>query len=284
MTTRIATLTLGAALLLSGCSSLKRNNAESFGSGNSIPLYPVTTTGKAATDIDGRWYIESVGDITLRAFEDTDWPYLEFVPSEARFYGHDGCNIINGSYRIQSGRQLELSHVATTQKLCEGDTLAYPIARALDLARSFSTANGADGSRILSLHNSSNRTVMTLRSSDIDFLNGPWQVVAVNGKGINVPDARLVFDVASSTVSGNAGCNRLHGELTRNPQVASSVQFSNLATTRMTCPDIETESALLIALEEVSHARSNGKDSVELLDVAGKAVVKLTKLSKSDLQ
>lgn len=284
MTKTIATLTLGTALLLSGCSSLKRNNAESFDSSNAIPLYPVTTTGKAATGIDGRWYIKTVGNITLRAFEDNDWPYLEFVPTEARFYGHDGCNIINGSYRIQPGQLLALSEVATTMKMCEGDTLAYPIARALDQVHSFSTTNSADGSRILSLHNSSNHTVMTLRSSDIDFLNGPWQVVAVNGKDINVPDARLVFDVAASSVTGNAGCNRLNGELTRNPQVAASVQFSNLATTRMMCPDIETESALLIALEEVTHARPHGKDSAELLDAAGKTVVKLSKLTKSDLQ
>ncbi|MCM1309515.1 MAG: META domain-containing protein [Bacteroides sp.] len=272
---------LGIGLMLSGCSALKRNNFESFNSGDAIPLYPITTTGKPAKSLDGRWYIKSVGTITLRHFEDEEWPYIEFIPTEARFYGHDGCNIINGTYRIPSGQTLQLSNVATTMKMCEGDTLAYPIAKALNDVSSFSTSNGADGSRILNLYNAANHTVMTLRSSDIDFLNGPWQVVAINGHAINVADARLVFDVDSNTVTGNAGCNRLSGKLTRNPQTSAAVQFSDLATTRMTCPDIETESALLIALEEVTHARHH-KDSVELLDAAGKAVVKLTKLNKTD--
>lgn len=277
----LITSTLGVALLLSGCSSLKKNNSDSFHSGDAIPLYPVTTTGKSATGLDGRWYIKTIGTITLRHFEDAEWPYLEFVPAEARFYGHDGCNIINGSYRLPAGNDLELSEIATTMKLCPADTLAYPIANTLNNTRSFTTGNGPDGSHTLNLLSSNGKTLMTLRSSDIDFLNGPWQVVAINGHDINVPDARLIFDVAANTITGNAGCNRLSGELTRNPQISASVQFSNLATTRMTCPDIETESALLIALEEVTHARHN-KEYVELLDNANKVVIKLQKLTKSD--
>lgn len=271
----------GLILTLSGCSSLKKNNAESFNSGDAIPLYPVTTTGSASTSLEGRWYIKTVGSITLRSIEDNDWPYINFVAAEARFYGHDGCNLINGSYRIESGQHIELSDVATTMKLCQGDTLAYPIANALNETRAFSTSDGSDGSRTLILYNSRNRAVMTLCSSDIDFLNGPWQVIAVDGKEVSAADARLIFDVDANTVSGNAGCNRLKGELTRNPQVSASVQFSNLSTTRMTCPDIETETALLIALEEVARARNDG-DTVELLNDSGHTVIKLSKLSKSD--
>lgn len=281
MTRKLLTLTTGVALMLSGCSSLKKNNAGSFNSGDAIPLYPVTTTGKSATAIDGRWYITSVGSMKLHQLEDNEWPYLEFVPAEARFYGRDGCNIINGSYRIDGSQGLTLSEIATSMKLCANDTLAYPIANALNTTRSFSTSAGADGSRTLSLYNARNKAVMTLRSSDIDFINGPWQVVAINGKEVNVADARLVFDLATNTVTGNAGCNRLNGELTRNPALSASIQISNLATTRMMCPDIETESALLIALEEVTHARHQ-KDAVELLDAANHVVIRLQKLTKSD--
>lgn len=277
----LLTILLGLGLVLSGCSSLKKDNAESFHSGDAIPLYPVTTTGTTSTGIDGRWYIKTVGSITLRHYEDNEWPYLAFVSSEARFYGHDGCNVINGSYRLPSGNALELSNIATTMKLCEGDTLAYPIATALNATHSFSTTNGADGSRTLSLMDAANKVVMTLHSSDIDFLNGAWQVIAINDVPINVPDARLIFDVDANTLTGNAGCNRLRGELTRNPNVSAAVQFSNLSTTRMTCPYIETESALLVALEEVTHAR-RAKNTIELLDADNKPVIKLAKLTKED--
>jgi len=283
--TSISILTLAVVLGLSGCSLFKKSNPGGFDSGDAIPLYPVNSSGgKVDTSLGGHWYIRTVGSITLRSIEDDEWPYLEFAPAESRFYGKDGCNLINGSYKEGAGRTLELSNVATTMMLCEGDTLAYPIARALEATRGFSISRSGDGSTVLSLLNSSDATVMTLSKSDIDFLNGPWQVVAVNGHEINVEDAKLVFDIGAGSVTGNAGCNRLRGDIARNPQVSSSVQFSGLATTRMTCPDIQTESALLIALEEVVSARCGSRNTVDLLDASGRSVVKLSRLSRSDLQ
>lgn len=271
-----------AIIALGSCSALKRNNAESFDSGDSMPLYPVTTSTKIARTLDGHWYIKTVGSIKLSDIEDEDWPFLEFVAAEGRFYGNDGCNIINGSYRLGAAQALTLSDVATTMKLCPGDTLAYPIANALAQTASYSITAGRDGASILNLHDGNNHTLMTLRKSDIDFLNGPWQVVGVNGKSVDMPDAKLVFDVNSGRVSGCAGCNRLMGEIARNPQVSSSVQLSNLATTRMMCPDIQLESALLIALEEVVSARKAKNGHVDLLDSSGQTVVSLQKLSRKD--
>lgn len=270
-------------IALGSCSALKRDNAAAFNSGDSVPLYPVATSPKTDTSIGGHWYIRSVGSITLTDFEDEEWPFVEFVPAEARFYGNNGCNLLNGSYRLGQAQELTLSNVATTMRLCQGDSLAFPIGNALEQTASYSIANGPDGSTILSLHNDKNLTVMTLRKSDIDFLNGPWQVVAVNGKAVDMPDAKLVFDINSGRISGCAGCNRLNGEITRNPQVSSSIQLSNLATTRMTCPDIQLESNLLIALEEVASVRKGKNDTAEMLDPSGHAVVKLKKLSRQDL-
>lgn len=273
---------LGVAAAFSGCSLWNKTNRETANTGDAMPLYPVTTVPHVDTSLDGHWYVNSVGTITLHGIEDEEWPYLTFVDTEARFYGNDGCNIINGSYHVGPGQTLELSHVASTMRLCPDDTLSYPIAQALNAVGCFSMSKRNDGSTILSLHNKENLTVMTLRKSDIDFLNGPWQVVVINGREINVADARLIFDVAEGKVSGNAGCNRLMGDLTRNPQVTNSVQLSGLATTRMTCPDIATESALLIALEEVVSARQTDKGNVLLLDSAGKPVVELKRLQRDD--
>lgn len=277
---------LGVAMAVSGCSIMKKSSRETANSGDAMPLYPVNGSGanapRSATSLNGHWYVNTVGTITLSGIEDDQWPFIDFVETEGRFYGNDGCNLLNGSYRVGPTQTLTLSEVAATMRLCEGDSLAYPIARALDATASYSVATRADGQTILSLHNSKNLTVMTLRKSDIDFLNGPWQVVGINGKEVNVADARLIFDVAEGKVTGNAGCNRLMGEITRNPQVVSSVQLSGLATTRMTCPDIATESALLIALEEVVSAKSEGNGFVSLLDSDGKAIVKLKRLSRAD--
>lgn len=270
-------------LILGSCSSLKKGNSPGFDTGgDAMPLYPVATSTAPQRTLGGHWYIKTVGTIVLTGIEDDDWPYLEFVPDEARFYGTDGCNILNGSYRPGPGAELKMSDVATTMKLCQGDTLAFPIANAINTTAGYSLSAAGDGTATLTLLNAAGSPLMTLSRSEIDYISGPWQVVAVDGKNIDVADARLVFDLNNMAVTGNAGCNRLRGSLSRNPQVGNSLQLSNLSTTRMTCPDIQTETALLIALEEVTSVRKAKGNAIELLDAAGHCVVKLRKLSKSD--
>lgn len=284
-TSRILILA-GIALSTTGCALIKSRNATTVDSGDARPLFPVTvvnTTSGHAIGLEGRWYVKTVGRMTLNDIEDADWPFIEFVAPEARFYGNDGCNIINGSYRLGQAQTLTLSDIATTMRFCPDDTLSYHIVAALNSTRNFATSLAPDGSSILSLNNDKNIPVMTLRKSTIDFLAGPWQVVEINGTPCSAADARLIFDVNTNRITGNAGCNRLNGEITRDPKHSSSVQFSNLATTRMTCPDIQTESALLIALEEVASARKHG-NYAELQSASGTVVIKLKKLTKEDLQ
>ncbi len=268
-----------ASMTFSGCSLFKKQVASTVDSQDAMPMFPVTIYSEAS--LDGHWFMRTVGNIKVSGYDD-EWPFLEFVPAEGRFYGSNGCNIINGSYHIGGKQTLELSNVASTMRMCPSDSLEYPIAKALDAVRSFSVTTAKDGSTILSLHNDKNMTVMTLRKSDIDFLNGAWKVATINGKVVDNPDCRLIFDVAEGTVSGDTGCNILNGQLTREPSVTGSLGFSHIATTRRACPDQSTEQALLIALEEVTSARHSTGSSVSLLNSEGKEVLHLTPMSKSD--
>ncbi len=277
----IAAALVAATLTLSGCSLLKRQAASTVDSPDAMPLYPVTVATPADISLDGHWFMRSVGTMKLSGFDD-QWPFLEFVPSEGRFYGNNGCNVINGSYHVGPRQTLRLSEVAASMRLCPEDTLEYPVACALDAVRSFSVTAAPDGSTILNLHDEKNLTVMTLRKSDIDFLNGPWRVEKINGSEVQNPDCRLIFDVAEGTVSGDTGCNILNGQLTREPSVSGSLGFSHLQTTRMACPELATEQSLLIALEEVTAAKKDGH-AVNLLNSAGEPIIHLTPLSKSDL-
>lgn len=272
---------IAASITLSGCSLLKRQAASTVDSPDAMPLFPVTVATPADISLDGHWFIRSVGTMKLSGI-DEEWPFLEFVPSEGRFYGNNGCNVINGSYHVGPRQTLRLSEVAASMRLCPEDSLEYPIARALDSVSSFSVTAVEDGSTILNLHDSKNLTVMTLRKSDIDFLNGPWRVRKINDTEVQNPDCRLIFDVPEGTISGDTGCNILNGQLTREPSVSGSLGFSHLQTTRMACPDLSTEQSLLIALEEVTSARKDGSD-VNLLNSAGTPIIHLTPLSKSDL-
>lgn len=271
-----------AALTLSGCSLLRKQEASTVNSGDALPLYPVTVYTEAT--LGGHWFINTVGTITLDGYDDEDWPFIEFVPTEGRFYGNNGCNVINGSYHVDGGQSIALSEIATTMRLCESDSLEFPIARALDSTRSFAVSTTRQGLTILTLRNAKNATVMTLSKSDIEFLNGAWQVTAINGDKIDNQDVRLVFDTAENTVNGNTGCNRLKGDILREAKSAGSLSISNLSTTRRMCPDLNVEQSLLIALEEVNTARRSDKGSVDLLSSSGRVVIHLVKLDKSDLK
>lgn len=270
---------IAAATLIGGCSLLKRQEASTVNSPDAMPLFPVTT--QVDPSLDGHWFIRTVGTMKLSDFED-EWPFLEFVPTEGRFYGNNGCNVINGSYHVGSKQTLKLSDVAATMRFCPEDSLEFPISRALKAVSSYSVSKSDNGSTILSLYDSKNLTVMTLRKSDIDFLNGPWKVASINGKAVENPDCRLIFDVAEGTVSGDTGCNILNGQLTREPDVSGSLGFTHLATTRRMCPDLSTEQALLIALEEVTAAKRSSDSSVDLINSSGTPIIHLTKMKKSD--
>lgn len=269
------------SITLGGCSLLRKQESATADHQDAMPMFPVSVVNE--TTLGGHWFVRTIGNIKVTGYDDTEWPYIEFVPQEARFYGTNGCNIINGSYRIGPAQTLALSEVATTMRLCPSDTLEYPMANALNTTHSFSVTVANDGSTILNLHNAKNLTVMTLRKSDIDFINGPWRVTEVNGQTVDNPDCKLIFDIAEGTLSGNTGCNIVRGDILREAKVSGSLSFSNLATTRMMCPDIQLEQSLLIALEEVSAVRRSDHGSIALLNRSGKTLVTLTPLTKADL-
>lgn len=81
-------------------------------------------------------------------------------------------------------------------------------------------------------------------------LDGNWSVVELKGKTMNPQNSKqlIVLDIPHQTISGNAGCNRMMGKIEYNNDRKSIIKFMNLSTTRMACPDLENEQALLDAL------------------------------------
>ena len=125
---------------------------------------------------------------------------------------------------------------------------------------------------------------MTLHRADNAFIDGAWQVVAVNGDRMAVNDEmRMVIDVAEGRVHGNAGCNMINGTVIVDSEQTSSIQFCSLIATRMSCPDLNKETDLLLALENVTSWKKQGSDHIILTDAKGKELVKLRKLSRAEL-
>ena len=282
MTSRLVFIAASAALTLSGCSSA--NSAMGKKKAENTPVETAEKTAPVVNhtekDLAGHWYISSVGNVKLHGYED-EWPFIQFESAEHRFYGSDGCNVMNGGYTAGAGQKLSVGHGAMTMRMCPTDPV--PTGRTISETASFSITVNQAGTQVLSLRNAANNTIMTLEKSDIEFLNGAWQVVEIDGRKVTNPDVKLVIDVPEGRVHGNTGCNLLNGAITRDPMVVSSVQFSSLATTRMMCPPGENyESALLISLEEVYSGRRADNKGAELLSNSGKTLIKLTPLSRAD--
>lgn len=91
-------------------------------------------------------------------------------------------------------------------------------------------------------------------------LDGEWRVVELNGNKLD-PDKSnqlLVIDVARNHLSGNAGCNRMNGNIEYSEARKNIIKFPQVATTRMACPELKGEQEFLEALNKVVRFEAEG--------------------------
>ena len=87
----------------------------------------------------------------------------------------------------------------------------------------------------------------------------------------NQSEPWIHLDSHSKRVTGSGGCNRISGSYQTG---RDSLRFGALVTTRMACPQMNTEAAFLRALGETRRFRAHGR-TLELLDSHGKVLVRL---------
>lgn len=112
----------------------------------------------------------------------------------------------------------------------------------------------------------------TTKSVDI---TGEWNVVSVEGKQVT-GNPYIGFDTENGRLYGNAGCNRIMGGFEIDSVNPGHIGLTNVASTRMMCPDMETEQKVLEALNEVAGFKSSAT-GVELTDKDGKVLMSLEK-------
>lgn len=112
----------------------------------------------------------------------------------------------------------------------------------------------------------------TTKSVDI---TGEWNVVSVAGKQVT-GNPYIGFDTENGRLYGNAGCNRIMGGFEIDSVNPGHIGLTNVASTRMMCPDMETEQKVLEALNEVAGFKSSAT-GVELTDKDGKVLISLEK-------
>ena len=227
--------------------------------------------------IKGDWAIESVYDTLAKGQTP---PYIKFVTEDNRIYGNNGCNTINGSYHYNpADSTLTFEKVAVTMMLCPEEGITDNlINKALNETRHYSLEEQENG-YLLKLYDDRGETIMELTHQNLDFLNGTWKVTSIDGEEINVDKMKLVFDIDERKVHGNTGCNVLNGRLETDMDAPNTFSFESMAVTMMMCPQMEYQTAMLVALEEACRAKPLNKNIVQLLNSDGKPVITLQRTS-----
>ena len=260
---------------------------EAFGetAGAQQPAKPAAATASAVIPanftINGEWIIYSVRGNKVTGDER---PYVNFDLEAKRFYGSNGCNIINGDLELKAKDAMHLYNIIATTRLCQDADFEYLINLALSDVRSYAVRQGDSGSEtFLDLKGDNGTVLLILRRHNMDFLNGAWRIDTLNGTTLKEEnDATITIDIPDLKIHGCTGCNIFNGKLFIDPDKNRSMQFADIATTRMACDKASRETELLLALEEVEHARAVATDKVEFYGRKGNVLMTLTRLDLSD--
>ena len=217
---------------LSSCGSLKKSNSTAVNVDNKVEESQddQSIVPYSMEDLEGEWTISSVGGHKVTG---ENRPYVNFSLKDNRMYGSNGCNLINGGL-IVKGNNMSFDKVISTMMACADAPYEQAINLALENTRTYSISKRGH-EFYLELKNGSKQTVMVLRKHNMDFLNGTWHIEEIDGQKYNLPDMQMVLDVQELRLHGNTGCNLVNGSLVIDPDKSNSIQFNNLASTRMMC-------------------------------------------------
>lgn len=219
------------------------------------------------SSISGEWTIIEINGAKVVTGENGIVPFIVFDTKTGRISGNSGCNRMMGSFDLNAeAGSLLISGMGSTRMMCPDMTTERNVLNALKQVKSYRKA----GEGTMYLCNEKNRPVMLLSQkapADISALSGEWKIAEVNGE--IVPSGLekqpfLAFDMEKQTVHGNAGCNLVNGGFETKMDNPRAISFPRLATTMMACPDMELESKILKALNEVKSFDVVGNDEIAL--------------------
>ena len=191
--------------------------------------------------------------------------YLNFDVKSGVVYGNTGVNTLNANFSVD-GDKIDFDDIITSKK--DGSYTQQGVERkfldALDDVKNISLSQ-AGATEYMELKNKRN-VLVKLRRQNLDFMNGPWMVKVINGVYVIDRQIKLVNDIQMQTVHINSGCNIVSGVISIDPSKEFGVEYEDLRSSHMQCPNIDTETRLLIALEETLYCRKgqDNADEVEL--------------------
>lgn len=275
------------ALTTTGCGVLRNSSDKKTAEvtpDTPVETAEVTPINDILKTFDGEWSIVEVNGENV-VVNGENHPQLTFTIEESQpgivsVIGFNGCNYLNGAWNIKGSKIVPAGEFISTLKACPDAPYEYAVNQALSQADSYQFTDPSN----MVLLSSNSTPLMKLRRHNLAFLNGAWRVTEIEGAAITA-NVKIVIDVDEHKIHGNAGCNVLNGDITVNLDKGNGIEFKNLATSRMMCPDIATEQAFLLALESVDNAaKGSTPDTAVLKNAAGQTIISLKRLSASELE
>lgn len=121
----------------------------------------------------------------------------------------------------------------------------------------------------------SNKKVIEQTISPMDMI-AKWGVESISGYDNPPTNLTLSLNLQDNTAHGFASCNKFNGNAIRDN---NKLSFPALVTTRMMCPNMESEDAYLKALDKVESFDIKG-NILTFYDKNGKKLITYLKMSR----
>ena len=227
--------------------------------------------------INGEWNVVEINESPVTPGAGSR-VYFNFDVAGKKLYGSTGTNAINATYSLKKDNKISFDDLLVTKKT--GGYFQYierDLLKTLDDVVSVALFKVGD-IEYMEMKNRHRNVVIKLRRQNLDFMNGPWLVKIINGEDVIDRDIKLVNDIDMLTVNITSGCNIINGVITVDPFKEFAIEYEDLKSSHHQCPNIDTETRLLIALEEAQFCHKRSDREVELLtterDEMGKTVNK----------
>lgn len=227
--------------------------------------------------INGEWNVIEINETEVSRVAGSR-VYLNFDVPGHMLYGNTGTNAINATYSLKKDNKISFDNMLVTRK--SGGYFQYierDLLKALGDVVSVALTKVGD-TEFMEMKDRHRNVIIKLRRQNLDFMNGPWLVKIINGEDVIDRDIKLVNDIDMLTVNITSGCNIINGVITIDPFKEHAIEYEDLKSSHHQCPNIDTETRLLIALEEAQFCHKRNDREVELLttehDEMGKSVNK----------
>lgn len=240
---------------------------------------------KNALELEGEWNIIEIDGSTVVPADHQPFPYLGFNTENKQFFGSSGCNRMSGVYTLgKKAGKIDLGQVAGTMMMCMDMKLEEQVLDMLGRVKGFEVK----GEQVV-LYGKSSKPIAILDKKELPteaaLLSATWSVHKIGGELVRdlLAEGRedypfIVLDLEQNSITGNAGCNNIMGQIVINTAVEHSLSFPNVASTRMACPQLDLEGKVLQAISKVvTYKLSPSKSQLSLLDIAGEEILVLNK-------